>query len=445
MTLAELRDVVILACADQRRHPRRARAGALRGGHGRRHRLRRCDRPARRARRRPDTRRPSAARARSARRSSSPACSPATRSRSRPASPSSTPSPSRSTGSRSSPRRSRPSGCVTALSLLRRPSVAADPHPTERNTDMNRTPGFAPDPARADGAGRFLQRPRRARRLERHDAHAHGNAPAPRRHAGWRRPARRSRCAPTCASSGRTTSPGRAWRSSASRRLARHRGDRRAAAAEPDRHRQRGQALLRQGGRQRADAAAALAHPDRRRCDRRRQGRRQAKLADAQARWEENADDIAGLLNSVNPRYWKLARDEGRDAHAPDADDRGSRRQAPGQLGRATSPPTTGSTTTSSTCRTCSRTGSSSSSRSGSARRRYVRDVGRPTETARHGSAGRLAARAAGGVRLPAAARGRDRRDTRYDLHALIELVERGCPPELAVRILAPLDEGDAA
>jgi hypothetical protein len=30
--------------------------------------------------------------------------------------------------------------------------------------------------------------------------------------------------------------------------------------------------------------------------------------------------------------------------------------------------------------------------------------------------------------------------DQRYDLHALIELVERGCPTELAVRILAPLD-----
>ena len=29
-----------------------------------------------------------------------------------------------------------------------------------------------------------------------------------------------------------------------------------------------------------------------------------------------------------------------------------------------------------------------------------------------------------------------------YDLHALIELVERGCPPALAARILAPLDEG---
>jgi hypothetical protein len=31
--------------------------------------------------------------------------------------------------------------------------------------------------------------------------------------------------------------------------------------------------------------------------------------------------------------------------------------------------------------------------------------------------------------------------DASYDLHALIELVERGCPPALAVRILAPLDE----
>lgn len=30
--------------------------------------------------------------------------------------------------------------------------------------------------------------------------------------------------------------------------------------------------------------------------------------------------------------------------------------------------------------------------------------------------------------------------DPRYDLHALIELVERGCRPELAARILAPLD-----
>lgn len=34
---------------------------------------------------------------------------------------------------------------------------------------------------------------------------------------------------------------------------------------------------------------------------------------------------------------------------------------------------------------------------------------------------------------------------SRYDLHALIELVERGCSPRLAVRILAPLDEETTA
>lgn len=28
-----------------------------------------------------------------------------------------------------------------------------------------------------------------------------------------------------------------------------------------------------------------------------------------------------------------------------------------------------------------------------------------------------------------------------YDLHALIQLVERGCPPGLAARILAPLED----
>jgi hypothetical protein len=32
--------------------------------------------------------------------------------------------------------------------------------------------------------------------------------------------------------------------------------------------------------------------------------------------------------------------------------------------------------------------------------------------------------------------------DGRHDLHALLELVDRGCPAELAVRILAPLDDG---
>ena len=30
--------------------------------------------------------------------------------------------------------------------------------------------------------------------------------------------------------------------------------------------------------------------------------------------------------------------------------------------------------------------------------------------------------------------------DARVDVHALLELVDRGCPPQLAARITAPLD-----
>jgi hypothetical protein len=47
------------------------------------------------------------------------------------------------------------------------------------------------------------------------------------------------------------------------------------------------------------------------------------------------------------------------------------------------------------------------------------------------------------GFRLPLAARVAS--DPHYDLHALIELVERGCAPELAVRIFAPLEEAGVA
>ena len=49
----------------------------------------------------------------------------------------------------------------------------------------------------------------------------------------------------------------------------------------------------------------------------------------------------------------------------------------------------------------------------------------------------------AAGFPLPAARR--LARDPRYDLHALLELVTRGCSPDLAERILAPLDETVAA
>jgi hypothetical protein len=34
--------------------------------------------------------------------------------------------------------------------------------------------------------------------------------------------------------------------------------------------------------------------------------------------------------------------------------------------------------------------------------------------------------------------------DQRVDLHELLELRARGCPPELAARILAPIDSEDA-
>jgi hypothetical protein len=36
-------------------------------------------------------------------------------------------------------------------------------------------------------------------------------------------------------------------------------------------------------------------------------------------------------------------------------------------------------------------------------------------------------------------------RDRRYGLHVLLELVDRGCPAELAARILAPLQAKDEA
>jgi hypothetical protein len=45
--------------------------------------------------------------------------------------------------------------------------------------------------------------------------------------------------------------------------------------------------------------------------------------------------------------------------------------------------------------------------------------------------------RRAGVAAEPAEALSHDRD---FDLHALIELIERGCPPGLAARILAPLD-----
>jgi hypothetical protein len=36
-------------------------------------------------------------------------------------------------------------------------------------------------------------------------------------------------------------------------------------------------------------------------------------------------------------------------------------------------------------------------------------------------------------------------RDERYDLHELVQLLERGCAPALAVRILRPIEPDKAA
>ena len=57
----------------------------------------------------------------------------------------------------------------------------------------------------------------------------------------------------------------------------------------------------------------------------------------------------------------------------------------------------------------------------------------------------RVADRSPARRRLPAS-RWRETlaRDTRYDLHALLELTDRGCPAELAARILAPIEASGA-
>jgi hypothetical protein len=35
-------------------------------------------------------------------------------------------------------------------------------------------------------------------------------------------------------------------------------------------------------------------------------------------------------------------------------------------------------------------------------------------------------------------------RDPRIDIHRLLDLIDRGCPPHLAARILAPLEDPEA-
>jgi hypothetical protein len=46
---------------------------------------------------------------------------------------------------------------------------------------------------------------------------------------------------------------------------------------------------------------------------------------------------------------------------------------------------------------------------------------------------------------LPRSLAARAARDERYDLHELTELVELGCEPVLAVRILQPIEQDETA
>ena len=55
----------------------------------------------------------------------------------------------------------------------------------------------------------------------------------------------------------------------------------------------------------------------------------------------KNADQIAATLDGVNPRYWKLRSDEGRDAHAPQARRPTKQSRGPRANGTPTSPSTT--------------------------------------------------------------------------------------------------------
>jgi hypothetical protein len=52
-----------------------------------------------------------------------------------------------------------------------------------------------------------------------------------------------------------------------------------------------------------------------------------------------------------------------------------------------------------------------------------------------------LAARSASRAGFPPTLAAALARDERVDVHALVDLVERGCPPELAARIAAPPED----
>ena len=249
---------------------------------------------------------------------------------------------------------------------------------------MNKTRASRPIPIGSDGAGRLLQRARRPRRLKRHE---HG--------PGTRQPGRITTSAPMTMPMSAASAPHRrlsakavtlrtdmrklwedhiTWTRLAIISLESGTPDTDATVARLLRNQTDiGNAIKPYYGNAAGNEltrAAALAHPDRRRPDRRGEGRRQAKLADAQARWvDERRPDRGHVLNSVNPRYWKLGTMKAEMHMHLKLTTEEAVAQAQGRLDGRRRRLRQGRTSTSCTCRTCSRTASSSSSRHASASR----------------------------------------------------------------------------
>ena len=151
------------------------------------------------------------------------------------------------------------------------------------------------------------------------------------------------------------------------RRIARSDGDRGAPLAEPDRHRKRGQAVLRPRGGQPAHRPSAAAHPDRRGHPGRREGRALACPERRSHALVRERQHHRGVPAPCEPAQLAAPGDALDDAPPPQAHDRRGRGRAEREVRRERPRPTTASSARSSAWPTCSAPASSISSRIASA------------------------------------------------------------------------------